>query len=143
MFSYFVIYFLLICFWLHWVCTAAGGLSLAEMRWAGATLCSHVQVSRCSGFPRCREWALGHAGALVVVAHGVFPDQGLNSCSLHWQADFLRLDHQESPLELFWQVCYSRQNSSKFQVCRKRYGPKKKKNAAISIPWLICFGELS
>ena len=45
-----------------------------------------------------------HAGS-VVVAHGlscsaacgIFPDQGLNPFSLHWQADSQPLHHQESP----------------------------------------------
>ena len=47
---------------------------------------------------------------LVIVAHGIscsvacgiFPDQGLNPCSLHWQADSLPLSHQGSP-----QTCIS------------------------------------
>ena len=30
-------------------------------------------------------------------ACGVFPDQGLNLCLLHWQADALPLSHQGSP----------------------------------------------
>ena len=41
----------------------------------------------------------------VVVAHGpscsaacgIFPDQGLNPCPLHWQADSQPLRHQGSP----------------------------------------------
>ena len=47
---------------------------------------------------------------LVIVAHGIscsvacgiFPDQGLNPCPLHWQADSLPLSHQGSP-----QTCIS------------------------------------
>ena len=31
---------------------------------------------------------------------GVFPDQGLNSCLLHWQVDSLPLSHQVSPGEI-------------------------------------------
>ena len=31
------------------------------------------------------------------LACGIFPDQGLNQCSLHWQADSLPLGHKESP----------------------------------------------
>ena len=31
-------------------------------------------------------------------ACGIFPDQGLNPCLLHWQADSLPLGHQGSPL---------------------------------------------
>ena len=30
-------------------------------------------------------------------AYGIFPDQGLNLCLLHWQADSLLLGHQGSP----------------------------------------------
>ena len=44
---------------------------------------------------------------LIVMAHGlscstacgIFPDQGLNLCLLHWQADFLLLTHQETAAE--------------------------------------------
>ena len=55
------------------------------------------------GFSR-RGWALG-ARALVVgplglscsMAGGVFPDQGLNLCPLHWQADSHPLYHPGDP----------------------------------------------
>ena len=33
----------------------------------------------------------------------VFPDQGLNPCLLHWQADSLPLSHQGSPLRNIFQ----------------------------------------
>ena len=68
----------------------------------------------------CRTQALGHAGfsiyrfgvlehSLVVVAHrlrcsaarGIFLDNGLNMCLLHWQVDSLPLSHQGSPLPPF------------------------------------------
>ena len=31
-----------------------------------------------------------------IVARGIFPDQGLNLCLLHWQMDSLPLSHQGS-----------------------------------------------
>ena len=34
------------------------------------------------------------------VAYGIFPDQGLNLCLLHWQADSLPLSYQGSPFHL-------------------------------------------
>ena len=51
-------------------------------------------VVTCCG-ARCRSQALEDVGS-VVVAHGlscseacgIFPDQGLNPCALHWQVDF-------------------------------------------------------
>ena len=56
--------------------------------------------SRCTGFSSCGSWAqqlwlgLQSAGSVVVVyglscsaACGIFPDQGLNPCPLHWQVD--------------------------------------------------------
>ena len=52
-------------------------------------------------------WSTGsrHAGSVVVAqelscsaARGIFPDQGLNSCFLHWQADSYLLYHQRSLL---------------------------------------------
>ena len=50
------------------------------------------------------EYGLYGMHASVVVAHGfscptacgIFLDQGLNSCLLHWQADSLPLSHQGS-----------------------------------------------
>ena len=53
-----------------------------------------MQASHCSGFSSCGARALG-VRAPVVVAHGlscaaacgIFPDQGLNPCPLHWQVD--------------------------------------------------------
>ena len=35
-------------------------------------------------------------GLSYPAACGIFPDQGLNPCPLHWQADSLPLDHQGS-----------------------------------------------
>ena len=35
------------------------------------------------------------------MACGIFPDQGSNPCTLHWQADAQSLDHQGSPHILF------------------------------------------
>ena len=47
---------------------------------------------------------LWHAGSVVVacrpsrsMACGILPDQGLNPCPLHWQADSQPLRHQGSP----------------------------------------------
>ena len=34
-------------------------------------------------------------------AYGIFPDQGLNPCPLHWQVDSSPLDHQGSPIGIF------------------------------------------
>ena len=50
----------------------------------------------------------------VVVVHGlscstvcgIFPDQGLNACLLHWQADSLPQSHQGSPVRNFINVCH-------------------------------------
>ena len=36
------------------------------------------------------------------VACGIFPDQGLNPCPLHWQADSQPLRHQGSPTLTFF-----------------------------------------
>ena len=63
-----------------------------------------ARASHCSGFSCGGAQALGMwasvaaacAGSVVVVhgiscstACGIFPDQGLNLCPLHWQAEFL------------------------------------------------------
>ena len=57
-----------------------------------------VPASCCIGFSRCGAWVLGAWASRVEAqglsslptltpACGIFPDQGLNSCPLHWQAD--------------------------------------------------------
>ena len=75
-----------ICFWLCWVFIAAWELSLVAAR--GATSSCRTQAS-CRG-----AQALGCAASVVVVpglacfvACGIFLDQGLNLCPLHWQVD--------------------------------------------------------
>ena len=102
----------------------AGFLQLLRV---GATLCGDAWASRCGGFSCCRAQALGMQTSIVVVcglsscgmwvqehfkdskfvAHelsrhvvcGIFLDQILNQCLLHWQADCLPLDHQRSPTD--------------------------------------------
>ena len=65
--------------------------------------------SRAQGLEYCSLWAqqlwLLDTGSIVMAhglncstAHSIFPDQGLNPCLLHWQADSLPLSHQGSPL---------------------------------------------
>ena len=65
--------------------------------------------SWCMGLSLSRSLLLQSTGSRcagsVVVAHGpscsaacgIFPDQGSNPCSLHWQADSQPLHHQGSP----------------------------------------------
>ena len=70
--------------------------------------------SRCAGLSLSRPLLLQstgsrHAGSVIVahgpscsVACGIFPDQGSNPCSLHWQADSQPLRHQGSPKSFFF-----------------------------------------
>ena len=82
-----------IYFWLCCIFTAEHGLSLAGVSGGHSlvAMCrlltevaSLVVEHRLSG-----SWAsavLGH-GLSCIMACGIFQDQGLNSCSLHWQVD--------------------------------------------------------
>ena len=69
------------------------------------------ELQACSEGLNCRVRAVcltalsKHAGSVVVAlglncseAYGIFPDQGLNLCLLHCQADSLPLNHQEVPV---------------------------------------------
>ena len=53
----------------------------------------------------CGVRALGGQASVVVahglcsMAYGIFPEQGLNLCPLHWQADSSLMSHLGSPLE--------------------------------------------
>ena len=73
------------------------------MQQAGATLHRGARASHYRGLSCCRAQA-PDTQAQVIVAHGpscsvacgIFPDQGLNPCPLHWQADSQPLCHQEA-----------------------------------------------
>ena len=94
--------YLFIYLWLRWVFVSAWGLSLLAASGGHSS-------SRCAGLSLSRTLLLQSTGSRcagsVVVAHGpscsaacgIFPDQGLNPCPLHWQADFQPLRHQGSP----------------------------------------------
>ena len=87
-------------FWLPWVSRAACGLL-----WLAAGRVLFVEVRGLlppwsagpeqTGFS-CRPPRLSRCGLSCSMAVGVFPAQGLNPCSLHWQADFYPLRHQGS-----------------------------------------------
>ena len=74
-----------------------------QLRQVGATLHRGARASHDRGLS-LRSTGSRRAGS-VVVAHGpscsaacgIFPDQGLNPCPLHWQADPQPLCHQGSP----------------------------------------------
>ena len=89
--------YIFIYFWLSWVFIAAHGLSLVVasggyslLRCAGFPLWWLLLLrstgSRPAGFSSCGSWALERRLSCSM-ACGIFPDQGLNPCPLHWQAD--------------------------------------------------------
>ena len=80
-------------FWLPWVFIAARGLSLVAVTGGLLSSCC-AQGFHCGGFSCFGTWALGWACSAVVAhrpscpeACGIFLDQELNLCLLHWQAD--------------------------------------------------------
>ena len=101
---YIFLIYLFIYLWLRWVFVSVRGLSLVAASGGHSS-------SRCAGLSLSRPLLLQSTGSRragsVVVAHGpsrsaacgIFPDQGLNPCSLHWQADSQPLHHQGSPVE--------------------------------------------
>ena len=106
-----VMWFLFIYLWLCWVFVSVRGLSLVA---ASGGLSS----SRCTGLSLSRPLLLRSKGSRragsVIAAHGpsrsvacgIFPDQGSNSCPLHWQADSQPLCHQGSPSDVIL-ICIS------------------------------------
>ena len=114
-----VFFFLIfVYFWLCWVFVSVRRLSLV------AASGGHPS-SRCAGLSLSRSLSLRSTGSRragsVVVAHGpscsaargILPDQGSNSCPLHWQADSQPLHHQGSPTTLVFKevlrqlICYT------------------------------------
>ena len=79
-------------------------MDFLQLQIVGATLGCGIQASHCGDFSCCRARALSPWASVVVAPGlscstecGIFPDQGLNPCPLHWQADSLPLSHQGSP----------------------------------------------
>ena len=63
-----------------------------------------VQASHCGDYSSqsTGSGVVAH-GLSCSVARGIFPDQGLNHCLLHWQVHSLLLSHQGSPSN--FQIC--------------------------------------
>ena len=76
---------------------ASGGRS--SFRCAGLSL-SRPLLLRSTGSKRAGSVLVAH-GSSCSAACGIFPDQGSNPCSLHWQADSQPLRHQGSPEQKF------------------------------------------
>ena len=120
MFAIFLlIIYLFIYLWLSWVFVSGRGLSLVVASGGHSS-------SRCAGLSLSRPlllWSTGsrRAGS-VIVAHGpscstacgILPDQGLNPCPLHWQADSQPLCHQGSPCLLLYSYQYTIKYIKKF-----------------------------
>ena len=95
-------FYLLIYVWLCWVFVSVRGLSLiaasgdhSSSRCVGLSL-SRPLLLQSTGSRRAGSVAVAH-GPSCYAACGIFPDQGLNPCPLHWQADSQPLCHQGSP----------------------------------------------
>ena len=89
-----------------------------------ATLGCGAQVSHWRSFSHHRAgfqgrrasgavlWALEHrlsscgTWASCPAVCGIFPDQGLKPCPLHWQVDSLALSHQGSPEQASVSICW-------------------------------------
>ena len=101
-------FFFLICLFFGY----AGSSLLHQLFYSCSAQASHfsrfsrgAQALHCMGFSGCGSWDLDHRltqqlwcmGLGCFKAFGIFLDQGLNLCLLHWQADSLALSHQGSP----------------------------------------------
>ena len=94
--------FIFVYLWLCWVFVSVRGLSLvvasgghSSSRCAGLSL-SRSLLLRSTGSRRAGS-VVGAHGPSCSAACGIFPDQGSNPCSLHWQAGSQPLHHQGSP----------------------------------------------
>ena len=97
---------LFIYFWLCWVFISIRGLppvaasgGHSSPRCVGLSL-SRPLLLRSTGSRRAGSVIVAH-GLSCSAACGIFPDQGLNPCPLHWQADSQPLRHHGSPLICF------------------------------------------
>ena len=81
---------------------ASGGHS--SSRCAGLSLSRPLLLRSTSS--RCASSVIVAHGPSCSVACGIFPDQGLNPCPLHWQADSQPLRHQGSPPSISYSVLF-------------------------------------
>ena len=101
-FNFFGFIYLLIYLWLCWVFVSVRGLSLVaasgghSSSWCAGLSLSRPLLLRSTGSRRAGSVIVAH-GPCCSAACGIFPDQGLNPCPLHWQADSQPLRHQGSP----------------------------------------------
>ena len=95
-------YLFIYLFRLCWVFVSVRGLSLvAASGGHSSSRCADLSLSRplllrSTGSRRAGSVVVAH-GPNCSVACGIFPDQGSNSCPLHWQAESQPLRHQGSP----------------------------------------------
>ena len=75
----------------------------------GCSLVGGVQASAGGGFSCCQTETLEGTGSAAValgiscsLSCGIFLDQGLNPCPLHWREDSYPLDHQGSPVGVLY-----------------------------------------
>ena len=108
-FKFYLFLYLFIYFWLCWVFVSVRGLSLvaasgghSSSRCGGLSL-SRPLLLRSTGFRRAGSVVVAH-GPSCSVECGIFPDQGLNPCPLHWQADSQPLRPQGSPKCFFLKI---------------------------------------
>ena len=87
---------------LCWVFVSVQGLSLVaasashSSSWCTGLSLSWPLLLRSTGSRRAGSVIVAHRSSCST-ACGIFPDQGLNPCPLHWQADSQPLRHQGSP----------------------------------------------
>ena len=81
----------MINFWLHWVFSAACGLSLVTVTRGYSLVAVHALLTAVASLAvehSSRRQASTVAQELSCsTAHGIFPDQRANQCPLHWQTD--------------------------------------------------------
>ena len=103
---------MLVYLWLCWIFAAVGLFSSRSERRSLAIAVHRLLVAVT---PLVAVHRLQGVRASVAVAHrlscsvarGIFPDQGLNLCLLHWQVDSLPVSHQGSPsLLTFMHILY-------------------------------------
>ena len=89
--------------WLCWVFVSVRGLSLVvasgghSSSWCAGLSLSRPLLLRGTGSRRAGSVVVAH-GPSCSAACGIFPDQGLNPCPLHWQADSIHCATREAPL---------------------------------------------
>ena len=117
-----------------WLLMAVASLVAGPGLWAYELQQGHVGSAVVAPTLRSTGSIFGVHGLSCSAARGIFSDQGLNQCLLHWRLDSLPLSHQGNPSVYIFKLM---ERNSKDE-CISWYGKALWNSSKVSWALLIC-----